>query len=169
MTMPLSRQISAAAVPAHGLAVEVVADEAERAALAAENDVESIERLIARLEVRPAGKDGLTVRGTLEALTTRLCVVTLEPFVEAVDEEIDVRFAPEDVAAAAAEDPDGPDPIVNGFIDLGAVAAEFFTLGLDPYPRKPGAALDPSIAGDDDAASPFAALRGLKPRDGETD
>ena len=27
-------------------------------------------------------------------------------------------------------------------IDLGALAAEFLALGLDPYPRKPGVAFD---------------------------
>ena len=40
-----------------------------------------------------------------------------------------------------AEDP--PEPIVNGAIDLGALAAEFLMLGLDPYPRKPGAVFEP--------------------------
>ena len=35
-------------------------------------------------------------------------------------------------------DEDDPDPVIDGKIDLGALAAEFFALGLDPYPRKPG-------------------------------
>ena len=38
---------------------------------------------------------------------------------------------------------DAPDPIVDGKIDLGALAAEFLALGLDPYPRKPGVAFAP--------------------------
>jgi hypothetical protein len=81
-----------------------------------------------------------------------------------------VRFAPsaEEGAArrgasgAAAETifldaQDQPDPIVEGRIDLGALAAEFMALGLDPYPRKPGAAFAPpaEAAGAD---SPFEAL-----------
>ncbi len=41
------------------------------------------------------------------------------------------------------EIPDPPEPIVNGFIDLGQLAAEFLVLGLDPYPRKPGAEFVP--------------------------
>ena len=40
-----------------------------------------------------------------------------------------------------------PDEIMDGQIDLGALAAEFLVLGLDPYPRKPGA--DFSFEGDD--------------------
>ena len=39
------------------------------------------------------------------------------------------------------EDP--PDPIVDGRIDLGALAVEFLALALDPYPRKPGAEFTP--------------------------
>ncbi|MDR4306150.1 DUF177 domain-containing protein [Chelatococcus sambhunathii] len=163
--LPLSRPLIVATVPPQGETIEIVADEAERAALAAENEVESIERLVARLDVRPTGRDGLSVRGRVEALTTRICVVTLDPFIEAVDEEVEVRFAPETESAArdAIEDgaDDAPDPIVAGVVDLGAVVAEFFTLGLDPHPRKPGATFDD--AGENRAAaSPFAALRDLK-------
>lgn len=162
--LPLSRPLVVVKIPSQGETIEVVADERERAGLAAENEVESIERLVARLDVRPAGKDGLSVRGRVEALTTRICVVTLEPFVEALDEEIDVRFAPETESAAVEALEDGEDtldPIVGGVVDLGAVVAEFFTLGLDPHPRKPGATFDDAVE-DTSAASPFAALRDLK-------
>ncbi|HEY1452267.1 MAG TPA: DUF177 domain-containing protein, partial [Roseiarcus sp.] len=49
------------------------------------------------------------------------------------------------------------DPVIDGKIDLGALTAEHFALGLDPYPRKPGAEF---VAPDEQAApdSPFAAL-----------
>ena len=49
--------------------------------------------------------------------------------------------------------------MIDGRIDLGALAAEFFALGLDPYPRKPGAEFvaPPEPAPPD---SPFAALAG---------
>lgn len=162
--LPLSRPLIVATVPPQGETIEIVGDEAERAALAAENEVESIERLVARLDVRPTGRDGLSVRGRVEALTTRICVVTLDPFVEAVDEEVEVRFAPEtESVREAIEDgaDDAPDPIVGGVVDLGAVVAEFFTLGLDPHPRKPGATFD-DASENRAAASPFAALRDLK-------
>ena len=55
-------------------------------------------------------------------------------------------------------DDDEPDPIVDGKIDLGALAAEFFALGLDPYPRKPGVAFEPP-AEPEPEATPFAVLR----------
>jgi hypothetical protein len=82
---------------------------------------------------------------------------------------VDVRFAPETAAdsrSTAIEesqtfslaDEDEPDPIVDGKIDLGALTAEFFALGLDPYPRKPGAALDEERTNPEPTDSPFAAL-----------
>ena len=61
------------------------------------------------------------------------------------------RFA----VLAPIEEP--PDPIIEGRIDLGALAAEFLALGLDPYPRKPG--VDFAAPADASApASPFAVL-----------
>jgi hypothetical protein len=61
-------------------------------------------------------------------------------------------------------DPDEPDEIVDGRIDLGALASEFLTLALDPYPRKPGAAFEPPVDPDDDG-SPFSGLRPSSPRE----
>jgi hypothetical protein len=62
-----------------------------------------------------------------------------------------------------ANQPDPPDPIVNGRIDLGALASEFLALGLDPYPRKPGVEFKSLTEDADDARpSPFAVLGKLK-------
>lgn len=60
---------------------------------------------------------------------------------------------------------DPPDPITDGKIDLGTLASEFLTLGLDPYPRKPGVSFEPPGGLGVDAAadeSPFSILRKLK-------
>ena len=107
-------------------------------------------------------------------------MVTLEPFDAEVDEPFEAQFAPEaeaaaaharamaeieaaqDKAAALAAQPDPPEPIVGGRIDIGALASEFLALGLDPYPRKPDAQFDPVIEDAGDKPSPFAALAGLK-------
>ncbi len=61
------------------------------------------------------------------------------------------------------DQPDPPDAIIDGRIDLGAVALEFLVLALDPYPRKPGVAFD-GATGIDDAPEPtaFAGLASLK-------
>jgi hypothetical protein len=92
-----------------------------------------------------------------------------------VTEDIDLLFEPRpallagaDGAAAAPEGKldDKTEPLVDGKVDLGALATEFLILGLDPYPRKPGAIFQPPAdAGPDEG--PFAALGALKKgRDG---
>ena len=67
-----------------------------------------------------------------------------------------------------SETPDPPDLIVNGLFDLGALAAEFLALALDPYPRKPGVSFvetAPEAEGPE-SVSPFAALRKIaKPQE----
>jgi hypothetical protein len=57
--------------------------------------------------------------------------------------------------------------LLDGAIDLGALAIEFLILGIDPYPRKPGAKFEPPQDLKPDPG-PFAALAGLavKDRDG---
>ena len=54
---------------------------------------------------------------------------------------VNVGKAPSREMAIGEED--GPDPIIDGKIDLGELAAEHFALALDPYPRKPGVAFAP--------------------------
>ena len=80
-----------------------------------------------------------------------------------------MRFAPptaadrkssaeQEVQTFSLADEDEPDPVIDGKIDLGALTAEFFALGLDPYPRKPGAVLDEERTNSEPTDSPFAAL-----------
>jgi hypothetical protein len=166
---PFSRWVKVDALPADGLTQTVEASSDERAALAALSGLAAIASLKANFTVRRGGRGGARVTGEVHADVTQVCVVSLEPFAAIVDEPVDVRFAPAEAAEAArrvkddeaetveigGEDP--PDPIVDGKIDLGALAAEFFALGLDPYPRKPGIAFDPPEP-DDREDSPFAAL-----------
>jgi hypothetical protein len=61
--------------------------------------------------------------------------------------------------SADADEP--PEPLIGGAIDLGAIAAEFLMLGIDPYPRKPGAEFA-APARETDSERPFAALAALK-------
>ena len=62
------------------------------------------------------------------------------------------------------EDVDAPDPIVDGKIDLGALAAEFMVLGLDPYPRKPGAEFVPPATAPKETPFTVRRARKLAPR-----
>ncbi|MGO4869464.1 MAG: YceD family protein [Roseiarcus sp.] len=165
-----SRPVRVEALPKEGLTQTIEANPAERAALAELNGLPGIAKLTATFVLKRAGRGGVRVSGVVHAELTQTCVVSLEPFAATLDEPVDVRFAPsaEEAAArrgasgAAAETilldaEDAPDPIVDGRVDLGALAAEFMALGLDPYPRKPGVAFAPP-AEDASADSPFGAL-----------
>ncbi len=170
MQEPFSRIIRVDTLPKNGETVTIEANPAEREALAASLKLPSIERLSATLTVKRAARGGARVIGAVQGELTRTCVVTLEPFPAAVEEEIDVRFAPPDNEAEARRrrdepetvsmiDDDEPDPLIDGKIDLGALASEFFALGLDPYPRKPGVTFEPPVEPEPEA-TPFAVLRG---------
>ena len=124
--------------------------------------------MTATLLLEPWGRGGARVTGAVHGEVTQVCVVSLEPFPATVDEDVDARFAPQAVAnsgsTAAKEtrtfslaDEDEPDPVIDGKIDLGALTAEFFALGLDPYPHKPGAVFEQSTKSEV-TDSPFSAL-----------
>ncbi|MCF4125670.1 YceD family protein [Methylobacterium sp. SyP6R] len=157
---PFSRPILVERTLKTGQPVTVEANEEERAALARDFGLPGITRLTGTFRLS-GSLHRLQVTGTVEAAVTQTCSVTLEPFDGTVSEEVDVDFAaPDAFAGTPAEDADIPDPIVNGRIDLGSLAAEFLALGLDPYPRKPGVAFEPPA--EDEEEKPFAALQGLK-------
>jgi uncharacterized metal-binding protein YceD (DUF177 family) len=152
-------------VPETGLHFDLVADEHVRAGLAALAGVPDMSRLEAAIDVARYG-NGLRATGRVSATVGQTCVVTLEPMENQVDEAIDVIFAPSstsDVADrnAALEADEPPELLSDGTADLGAIAAEFLLLGIDPYPRKPGAEFAPP-AEQGAATTPFAALAKLK-------
>jgi len=163
----LSRIVRVDAIPKQGQTVAVEATAAEREALAAFYKLPSIEALSASLELRHVEEGAVRVTGAVHGVLTQTCVVSLEPFSATVDEQVNVRFAPraeEDREARAddrqsftMDDEDEPDPIIEGKIDIGALTAEFFALGLDPYPRRPGAAFQYQ-PDQGENVSPFSAL-----------
>jgi uncharacterized metal-binding protein YceD (DUF177 family) len=161
--------------------VEITAKPAECEALARLDGLLAIRSLAARFTIKREGGTGLTVRGEVRATVTQACSVTLEPVTSDIVEPVEVHYRPQAevqalVARAAAEalnhgetspDEDLPDPIINNRIDLGALAAEFLVLGLDPYPRRPEATLPAEVVAAEDKeaeedASPFAALVRLR-------
>jgi len=166
--IPWRVPMSVGDVPEGGLRVELEADEPTCRAVAKAAGLNEIARLKACFDLGRRGRNGLHVVGTVSALVGQLCVVTLEPVVNEVEEAIDLVFGPDTPVetsarsldiAVDADDP--PEPLVNGMVDLGAIATEFFILGIDPYPRKAGAAF---VAPPDEetAGQTFAALAALK-------
>ncbi|TCD14395.1 YceD family protein [Oricola cellulosilytica] len=174
---PISRPITVSVLPASGFNLTIDADESERAALAAAHDLVAVHRFHTDLEIKRWRKDGVRLRGRIQANVEQTCVVTLEPLESVIDAEFDAVFLPEgsklrrplDSDGALLIDPNGPDApetFEHGILDAGAVAEEFFELEIDPFPRTPGAELpeagDPAGEGSDTGENPFAGLRALK-------
>jgi hypothetical protein len=155
-------------VPEAGQHFELVADESVRTAVARVAGLRELPRLQANFDVTRRGEGGLHVAGLVSASVGQNCVVTLEPLANEIEEAVDLLFVPRRVPAPEEDgetEPrdvkwNDPEPLVDGVVDLGALATEFLILGLDPYPRKPGAVFEPP-PDQTPADSPFAALAKL--------
>jgi uncharacterized metal-binding protein YceD (DUF177 family) len=150
-----------------GAHFDLAADAQVRAAVARMAGLRDLPRLEANFDVTRRGA-GLRVAGRVSATVGQLCVVTLEPLVTEVEEAIDLLFVPQPTAeredgevGTRGESADETEPLIGGLVDLGALAIEFLILGLDPYPRKPGAVFQPPPAAKPDE-TPFAALASLR-------
>jgi hypothetical protein len=160
-------------IPEMGCHVELAADDLTRRAIADLAGLRALPRLEAVFDLSRHGRNGLRLTGRVTALAGQTCVVTLDPIDGAVTEDVDLVFAPPRPPADSAHDPrdlpqglaidasDESEELVDGAVDLGAVATESLLLGLDPYPRKPGAefAVPPAP---ETKEGPFAALAALK-------
>ena len=161
---PLSRSVNVERLPKDRAEIVVEATPAECLALARDFGVPAIRDLVGRFALG-GSLTRLRVEGTVEAVVTQVCTVTLEPFEAPVREPVEVDFTNADVLVGTeAENVELPDPIVNGRIDFGVLTAEFLALGLDPYPRKPGIGFEPVTVGEE--AGPLAALGTLRRDEG---
>ena len=111
-----------------------------------------------------------------DAEVVQSCVVTLEPLPSRISDRIVQYFGREGLAAesdpteveVAVDEEDPPEPIVNGEIDMGEAVAQGLALALEPYPRKPGAAIAeevPKSAPATAAPGPFAVLARLRKKE----
>lgn len=150
----------------------IEADAAQCAALAKRFGLPGIAKLSGTFKLQHERGGIIAANLAMAAQVTQICVVTLEPFAAKIKDVVHLRFVPEaalsrvppgaeedeeDITPDSLESPDEL-PYANDQIDLGAALAEQLALALDPYPRKPGAALPE--AAQDLSANPFAALRG---------
>lgn len=168
--LPFTHKVRIAELSPSGTTVRLTASADERTALARHVGVREVSDLQLEATLVPR-RDGAVVTGRLKATVRVTSVVSLEDFDDQVDETFEVEFAPPDevaaLEAAQEEDAEGealrdpPDALVDGAVDLGALATEFLALGLDPYPRRPGEVFEPHQEGPADD-SPFAALAQLK-------
>src|ERR1700732_4090030 len=125
---PWSVPVTVHEVPVTGHRFELKADEATRAAIAKSADLRALPRLEATFDVTRLNSKGLHVVGRVSATVGQVCVVTLDPIENEVEETVDLIFAP--VAAPAAGDAPGrdalevatdevPEPLLDDTVDLG--------------------------------------------------
>jgi len=167
--------------PELGFSVEIKASNEECEALAEDFGLPGIDRLDAAFQIFRLNGGCFRVTGFADADVREICVVSLEPFDSRIKAPIDVDFAElpksgtnKGRVTQTGSDPglvmrlDGeqepPEPIIDGKIDLGAIACEFLALNLDPYPKKPGAVFEPLAGTAEEAGeiSPFEVLKKLK-------
>ena len=152
-----------------GSAVSVVADEAERVALATRFGLEALDRLEGDWTLSP-DVEGVLATGRIRAAGAQFCVTTAEPVPFEQDSTVRLLFThdplPEPTAEEFELDKDDLDrvEIEGGAIDLGEATAQSMALDLDPWPRAPDAEQRRRELGiaTEVEASPFAKLLGLR-------
>ena len=170
---------------------EIEADDAARRALAERMGVVSVDSARAHFEIhRDQAGYRIVVSGQLKAEVTQQCVVTLDTVRSHIDEVFDAYFADTDdiipfakaqkqagrdpeqaneVETPMVEEHEAPEPLDNGCVDLGELAAQYLSLGMPAYPKKQGARheiTDEDITSGRTPASarrtPFEALKNLR-------
>lgn len=170
---PVSFPVNIMRLPQKGMPVRITASPEQLAELARTHGLLSVEHFRAELLVESWKRDGVRVTGFVEGKIEQACIVTLESLDSRIREEIDTLFLREDSKLARpnidqhgeilldAEGADSPETFSGDLIDVGALAEEFFALGIDPYPRKPDAVLE-RLGPESPEESPFAKLLSLK-------
>lgn len=162
---------------------ELVADAAQRAAIAAALNIRGVRKLRFAGELAPMGRKDWTLTGSLGATVVQDCVVTLEPVVTRIDEDVSRAYLA-NFDTPEAEEMEMPEDVTSeplpATLDLWSVAIEALSLALPPFPRSEGAELGEAVytqPGEapmrDEDARPFAGLAGLKQslqkKDGDED
>lgn len=152
-----------------GERLDLVADEAERGAIAKRLDLASLDRVEAHVTLQRTG-DVVRAEGRLMAALNQSCVITGDPVAAHVDEPFAILFTPEPTEVTPDDEielgsADCDVVFYDGAqIDLGGAIADTLALSLDPYPRSAGAdaALKEAGVMTEEQASPFAVLAKLR-------
>jgi uncharacterized metal-binding protein YceD (DUF177 family) len=148
---------------------DIEATAGECAALARRFGLVSLDRLAARIELAPRGRDMFLLRAVFDAAFAQECVVTLDPVPGAVALEFELLYGPAEVEEAAAgmvDDNIAFEPLDGDAIDVGEAVAQEFSLALPEFPRAPGADLAAEMPSAEDEAGAFAGL--LRSREQDT-
>lgn len=140
--------------------LDIVADGAERAALARRFGLDSLDALTASVTLTKFGdRRRVRLSANFSADVLQSCVVTLEPAPSRIEDSFVLVYDEDAGGPAEAETvvllkgQNWPEPWSGNVIDVGEAVAEHLALALDPYPRATGADLSaPGLApGEGDA------------------
>lgn len=147
--------------------------------------VSEIKDLVGELTLsRDSGRNVIFISGRVRAVVTQGSVVSGKPVKSEINDSFEAWYADQDEAVSFAkakqerlmregagdfpflEESEDPEPIVDGKIDVGELAAQYLSLAINPYPRAEGE----GVGGDDPLEevrgevyeNPFAALKDWK-------
>lgn len=170
----LPRLVSVHEIPAAGKSISIEASDEERKRIAKRLTLQELNHFYGNIRITPFNKRQFVSEGTVSAKIVQTCVVSGEPMTTELSFELERTFeegadifAGLNVEDDEISDPDeeGPDPIIDGKIDIGEAAVEELALQIPPYPRLPGvvsADIIEDSVDDNDTENPFAALASLK-------
>lgn len=156
-------------VPAHGLEIKRAANPQERAAIAKDLGLASLDSLETAYRISAISGGGWRLTGTLSAAAVQSCVITLEPVPAQIEETFKVEFWRDLEHPEGGEDKsvlEGADQeaLEGDMIPAGRIVFESLSAALDPYPRKEGASLawQDTAAENSEKVTPFSVLAKLK-------
>ncbi|MDP2378163.1 DUF177 domain-containing protein [Reyranella sp.] len=133
-----------------GAALDIVASEAECAALAKRFGFLDLKGMAARVTVDLRVGGQVVVEGRIRGKVVQACVLTLEPVMQELDDVFRIvfkknlaeEFDPESGEAVLNPQVDAPEPLAGNMLDVGEIVAEQLLLVAEPYPRRPGVKLE---------------------------
>lgn len=136
-------------------------DEHSRRAIAERLGEPGVEALNGEFVLRPfSGGVDLDLR--LTARVNRLCVASLEPMIETIDEQYSIRFERGfDETVIDDDDETAHEPLDGETLDLDEILVQHLAVSLAPHPRKDGAKSLAEGYRDPVNLSPFSGLKGL--------
>lgn len=151
-----------------GRTVEIVANEAERAALAARFSLVSIDSLSGTMFLSRDGEN-VHARGHLQASIVQSCAISGDDLPARVEEDLDLLFVPAIADAAPDEEIELEEsdldeiPYEGDRFDLGEAVAQSLALAIDPFACGPDADRVRQEVGlaEPEKENPFAKLKGL--------
>lgn len=170
MTPEFSHSLTVAEI-GQSRSIELVADEAQRAAVAKRLDLIELKALSLTAKLSSIA-GGVKAIGHMNAHVVQRCAATDLAVPYKISEDFDLRFLNDVDPAAASEDEEieisSDDcevlPLENGRVDVAEAAVQTLSLALDPFPRHPDAdrILREKGVMTEEQSGPFAALAALQ-------